>query len=66
MRVQHFWRRRRLGSSDSTVLSEFLAEWVNAVNSHGGFGKWAWNVSRHPKDLDFILQSQVSPPDLKE
>jgi type III restriction enzyme len=34
---------------------EFLAEWVTAVNGHGGFGKWASDVSRHPKDVLEIL-----------
>ncbi|HEU5413763.1 MAG TPA: DEAD/DEAH box helicase family protein [Candidatus Angelobacter sp.] len=34
----------------------FLAEWVQAVNTHGGFGKWAADVSRHPKDVLEILE----------
>jgi type III restriction enzyme len=34
---------------------EFLAEWVNAVNSHGGFGSWFWDVSFNPGDLKDIL-----------
>ena len=35
---------------------EFLDEWVKAVNTHGGFGKWRWAVSTHPKDLGGIIQ----------
>jgi type III restriction enzyme len=35
---------------------EFLAEWVRAVNGHGGFGVWTADVSRHPKDVLEILQ----------
>ncbi|HEU0046666.1 MAG TPA: hypothetical protein VFQ43_03545 [Nitrososphaera sp.] len=35
---------------------EFLAEWVRAVNGHGGFGVWAADVSRHPKDVEEILK----------
>lgn len=35
---------------------EFLKEWVDAVNGHGGFGKWAADVSRHPKDVLEILE----------
>jgi type III restriction enzyme len=34
----------------------FLGEWVQAVNLHGGFGKWASDVSRHPKDILEILE----------
>jgi type III restriction enzyme len=34
----------------------FLSEWVRAVNAHGGFGKWASDVSRHPKDVLEILE----------
>lgn len=28
-----------------------LNEWVKAVNQHGGFGKWAWDVSLTPSDI---------------
>ncbi len=31
---------------------EFLNEWVNAVNEHGGFGRWHWAVSFSPSDLE--------------
>lgn len=31
---------------------EFLNEWVNAVNTHGGFGKWHWDVSFDPSDIE--------------
>ena len=30
---------------------EFLAEWVKAVNEHGGFGHWACDVSFDPADI---------------
>ncbi len=29
----------------------FLAEWVRAINEHGGFGQWRAAVSRHPDDV---------------
>jgi type III restriction enzyme len=29
----------------------FLDEWTKAVNSHGGFGRWTWDVSFDPADL---------------
>ena len=34
---------------------EFLAEWVNAVNAHGSFGKWQWAVSKNPADVKGII-----------
>lgn len=34
---------------------EFLAEWVKAVNEHGGFGRWKWAVSKIPADVPGIL-----------
>jgi len=39
---------------------EFLAEWVEAVNEDGGFGRWACAVSFTPSDLpDRLLQFSV-------
>lgn len=35
---------------------EFLNEWVRAVNAHGGFGRWRWAVSTHPKDLCELIE----------
>ncbi len=35
----------------------FLDDWVNAVNQHGGFGRWASDVSFHPKDIVGILDN---------
>lgn len=34
----------------------FLDEWIKAVNHHGGFGFWRWAVSKHPTDVDSILE----------
>jgi Type I site-specific restriction-modification system, R (restriction) subunit and related helicases len=34
---------------------EFLNEWVEAVNAHGGFGRRRWDVSRSPADIKDIL-----------
>ena len=58
----------RLASGDMLVLEtkgqdtprdrtkrNFLAEWVNAVSAHGGFGRWAWDVSTAPGDIHAIL-----------
>jgi type III restriction enzyme len=35
---------------------EFLGEWVEAVNEHGGFGNWAWAVSFRPGDTAAVLE----------
>ena len=37
---------------------EFLAEWVAAVNAHGGFGQWACDVSFDPGDIGEVLARQ--------
>jgi type III restriction enzyme len=36
---------------------EFLDEWVKAVNQHGGFGWWKWEVSFSPADIKGILSA---------
>ena len=63
----------RLGSGDMLVLEtkgrdseqdqtkrRFLDEWVRAVNAHGGFGHWAWDMSRSPGDIQDILARHSS------
>lgn len=42
-------------SQKDKTKREFLDEWVKAVNSHGGFGKWTWAVSTNPKDVEGII-----------
>jgi len=37
-----------------------LAEWVNAVNGHGGFGEWAWDVSFDISDVDEKLAKHAA------
>jgi len=37
---------------------EFLNEWVQAVNEHGGFGNWKWAVSRNPADVKAIIDGE--------
>ena len=39
----------------------FLDEWVQAVNAHGGFGRWAWDVSKAPDDIADILAQHARP-----
>ena len=62
----------RLASGDMLVLETkgqdtdrertkraFLAEWVEAVNQHGGFGRWAWDVAMAPGDIHGILMRHM-------
>ena len=39
---------------------EFLAEWVKAVNEHGGFGQWACDVSFDPANIPRLLAKQAT------
>ena len=34
----------------------FLEEWINAVNTHGGFGKWRFAVERKPGEISDFLK----------
>ena len=43
-------------NQEQKTKREFLAEWVRAVNGHGGFGAWAADVSRLPTDVHAILE----------
>ncbi len=49
-------------SQEGKTKREFLDEWVKAVNAHGGFGRWAWDVSFHPKDVAGILEKHARAP----
>lgn len=42
-------------SQQNQTKREYLKEWVNAVNSQGGFGKWHSDVSFDPSDVEVIL-----------
>ena len=46
-------------SEQDKTKRRFLAEWVRAVNAHGGFGRWACDVSRNPGDIRDILARHV-------
>jgi len=37
----------------------FLDEWVKAVNAHGGFGSWRYDVVFHPKEVLGILRKAI-------
>lgn len=49
-----------IDSQQNQTKREFLNEWVKAVNTHGGFGKWNWDVSFSPNDLQQLLQKHSS------
>ncbi len=34
-----------------------LDEWTQAVTQHGGFGCWAWGLSRAPSDVADVVQA---------
>jgi type III restriction enzyme len=43
------------------VKHRYLDEWVKAVNAHGGFGSWRWDVTRRPGEIRDKLQTAVAP-----
>ena len=42
-------------SAENKTKRRFLAEWVEAVNAQGGFGRWAADVSFDPADIKDVL-----------
>ncbi len=42
-------------SDQDRTKRRFLDEWIAAVNTHGGFGRWSQDVSRVPGDIQDIL-----------
>ncbi|MCY2991918.1 MAG: type III restriction endonuclease subunit R, partial [Planctomycetota bacterium] len=47
-------------TDEARAKQRFLEEWVSAVNAHGGFGRWAWDVSHETADLPEILETHAS------
>jgi type III restriction enzyme len=47
-------------SEEAKAKRHFLDEWVKAVNQHGGFGRWAWDVSRDPNDIEGVLAKHAA------
>ena len=47
-------------SDQDRTKRRFLDEWVSAVNAHGGFGRWVWDVSRGPGEIQGILARHAS------
>ncbi len=42
-------------TAEAKAKRRFLDEWCRAVNEHGGFGRWASDVSYKPGDVHDIL-----------
>ena len=45
-----------LDNQQNRTKREFLDQWIRAVNQHGSFGQWSWDVSFHPGDLEGIIR----------
>ena len=46
-------------SAQDKTKRQYLDEWVEAVNGHGGFGRWHWQVSFAPADVESKLTECV-------
>ncbi len=46
-------------SQQNKTKREYLNEWIKAVNSHGGFGKWHWGVSFEPSDIEKVIKKNL-------
>jgi type III restriction enzyme len=47
-------------SPQDQAKSYYLNEWVKAVNAHGGFGTWAWEVYFEPSDLPTLIHEVLA------
>ncbi len=48
------------------VKRRYLDEWVQAVNTKGGFGCWRWAAAHHPGEIkDILLKHATSSTDKK-
>ncbi len=47
-------------SQQNKTKREFLDEWIRAVNSQGGFGKWEWAVSKNTADIGGLIENAMN------
>ncbi|MBC2695581.1 MAG: DEAD/DEAH box helicase family protein [Desulfobacteraceae bacterium] len=47
-------------SRQNQTKREYLNEWIKAVNEQGGFGKWHWDVSFEPSDIESKVKNSIS------
>jgi len=40
------------------VKRRYLDEWMQAINAHGGFGRWRWAVAQNPGEIRDILMQR--------
>ncbi|HOK57681.1 MAG TPA: hypothetical protein PLW12_02165 [Methanothrix sp.] len=45
------------------VKRRYLDEWIQAVNAHGGFGRWAAAVAKNPGEIRDILVQKCGGED---
>lgn len=49
------------------VKRRYLDEWVQAVNAHGGFGRWRCAVAKRPGEVrDILMQGGEDKPDTSQ
>lgn len=46
-------------SEQNKTKRAYLDEWCKAINQHGGFGQWVWEVSFDPNDLQSLINKHV-------
>ena len=46
-------------SQQNKTKREFLDEWIRAINSQGGFGKWEWAVSKNTADIEGLIDEAM-------
>lgn len=46
-------------SEQNKTKRAYLDEWCKAINQHGGFGHWVWEVSFDPNDLQSLINKHV-------
>jgi type III restriction enzyme len=49
-------------SEQDQTKRRFLDEWVRAVNAYGGLGRWRWEVSHDPADIQDVLHRHSASP----
>ena len=51
-----------LDNQQHKTKRQYLDEWVNAINSDGRFGRWAWDVSFRTSDVKDKIRKHANSP----